>query len=294
MEEIELRVFVEVVRCGSMSQAAAALHMGQSAVSQRIQLLEATVGRKLFIRQHRGVKLTPAGEELFSYAERALVMISEGLAAARSIDSKSLHIRIAAPPSVNSYFLGPLLEHLALLGHNVTLLDAHSHDVIQHLYDGMIDAGFVLSSPAYPGLQITDIWEDPLVCVASKQHRLAQIKMNSIPLALLAGERIIWYRYSRFASTFREQIERAIDAPYPCIESTPADTVKSLVLKNIGIGFLPRLAVNSELQSRELVALPLQGLVQVAWQIQFVSRARKYSTRQLDVLTGAIQELWEV
>jgi len=215
MELNDLRILIEVSRCGSMSQAATVLHMGQPAVSQRIRSLENEVGRPLLIRQHRGVMLTEAGKELLSHAERVLAVVEDGLSAARNVDSQTLHIRLAAPPSVNTYFLVPLIERLATLGHKITLLDGHSQDVVQHVYDGTIDAGFVLNSPSFPGTTLNDLWHDPLVCVMSPQHRLVDTaRQGHADVTDLSGERLIWFNFSRHASAFREEMVRSFGTLY--------------------------------------------------------------------------------
>src|ERR1700757_2406138 len=64
-----LRVLVEVVRQGSFSGAADALSYTQSAVSQQIAALEAETGITLIERLPRGVRLTPAGAVLLTYAD---------------------------------------------------------------------------------------------------------------------------------------------------------------------------------------------------------------------------------
>jgi LysR family transcriptional regulator, glycine cleavage system transcriptional activator len=57
-----LRAFVMTARFASISRAAEALHLTQSAVSKQIQELEATVGVHLFERVRKRLSLTPAGQ----------------------------------------------------------------------------------------------------------------------------------------------------------------------------------------------------------------------------------------
>jgi DNA-binding transcriptional LysR family regulator len=59
-----LRIFVEVAREGSFSDAALRLIMTKGAISYQIKLLESDLGVHLFIRQPRGVVLTTSGKEL--------------------------------------------------------------------------------------------------------------------------------------------------------------------------------------------------------------------------------------
>lgn len=59
-----LRYFLVVAQLGSVSAAAAQLHVAASAISRQLTKLEAALGLALFERKHRGLALTPAGSEL--------------------------------------------------------------------------------------------------------------------------------------------------------------------------------------------------------------------------------------
>ncbi|PTU65724.1 LysR family transcriptional regulator [Chromobacterium sp. Panama] len=71
--------FEAAARLGSVSRAAEALHLSQSAVSHQIQQLEAFVGQPLFQRVGRGIELTFAGEMLQQSVRRALDTLRRGL-----------------------------------------------------------------------------------------------------------------------------------------------------------------------------------------------------------------------
>jgi len=60
-----LRCFVETVRCGTITEAARRLYIAQPNLSRQIALLEEELGYKLFFREHRRLRLTPAGSYLF-------------------------------------------------------------------------------------------------------------------------------------------------------------------------------------------------------------------------------------
>jgi DNA-binding transcriptional LysR family regulator len=68
----QIRTFLEVASTGNFNKAAETLHVTQSTVSARIKTLEVRLGRELFIRDHSGARLTPAGERLQRYATRLL------------------------------------------------------------------------------------------------------------------------------------------------------------------------------------------------------------------------------
>ncbi len=63
------RTFLAVVRTGSLSAAARALGSTQPTVGRQLEMLEASLGAKLFTRSQRGLIPTTLGTELISHAE---------------------------------------------------------------------------------------------------------------------------------------------------------------------------------------------------------------------------------
>src|SRR5262245_45388867 len=80
-EIADLRSFAAAVRAGSITRAAAALHLSQPTVSQRIQRLERAAGERLLLREPRGIRITPAGETMLAYVQRVLALHDEARAA---------------------------------------------------------------------------------------------------------------------------------------------------------------------------------------------------------------------
>jgi DNA-binding transcriptional LysR family regulator len=68
----QMEAFVAVATCGNFSQAALALHVSQPALSRSVRLAEDALGARLFDRNSRSVRLTPAGTELLPIARRIL------------------------------------------------------------------------------------------------------------------------------------------------------------------------------------------------------------------------------
>ena len=63
------RVFYHVARCRNFSRAAAMLFTSQPAVSRSMAELERELGCRLFIRNRRGVELTPEGRMFYAHVE---------------------------------------------------------------------------------------------------------------------------------------------------------------------------------------------------------------------------------
>jgi DNA-binding transcriptional LysR family regulator len=77
MDVAHAQTFLAVVATGSFRNAAERLNLTQTAVSARIRTLESQLGRRFFIRNKAGAKLTPAGERFVRHAT-ALVQVWEG------------------------------------------------------------------------------------------------------------------------------------------------------------------------------------------------------------------------
>ena len=77
MADRRLQVFYTVVKAGSFTKAAERLFMTQPAVTFQIKQLEEHFNTRLLERGHGKLKLTPAGEIVFAYAEKMLSLARE-------------------------------------------------------------------------------------------------------------------------------------------------------------------------------------------------------------------------
>ena len=68
----QLEALYWIAQLGGFSQAAHKLHTTQSAVSKRVQELEALFDTALFDRSQRAARLTDKGEEMFVVAKKLL------------------------------------------------------------------------------------------------------------------------------------------------------------------------------------------------------------------------------
>jgi LysR family nitrogen assimilation transcriptional regulator len=72
MELRSLHYFVRIAELGSITRAAAHLHVAQPALTRHVQRLEEELNVALFTRANRGVRLTEAGQKLLDGATRIL------------------------------------------------------------------------------------------------------------------------------------------------------------------------------------------------------------------------------
>jgi DNA-binding transcriptional LysR family regulator len=101
-----LRGFRSAARHLSFTKAAAELFVTQPAISKEIRTLEEQLGQELFEREHRGLKLTRAGEELYRVADEAITAldaVTERLAGTEKV------LSVTTTPALASLWLAPRL-----------------------------------------------------------------------------------------------------------------------------------------------------------------------------------------
>ncbi len=102
----KLNIFAAVARTGSFSAAAEQLLLSQPAVSQHVHDLEAGLGTRLFERGRRGVMLTPAGAQLYDYAQAIFRLVAEAESAVTDVANLAAgQLAVGATPGVSVYLL---------------------------------------------------------------------------------------------------------------------------------------------------------------------------------------------
>lgn len=86
MNENALQSFVKIVELESFSEAADALFVSQSALSQQIRALEKQLKVELFRHTRRQVILTPAGREFYPKARQILALYQEAVLQAQAVE----------------------------------------------------------------------------------------------------------------------------------------------------------------------------------------------------------------
>ena len=109
-----LRIFVEVGRSGSLSAAAASLGLTQPAVSYQIRRIEEQIGVTLFVRQHRGVELSPEGRRLFEIVEKAVGGVDAVVRSFRA-EAERPAVRLRTDYAFSALWLMPRMHRFRLL-----------------------------------------------------------------------------------------------------------------------------------------------------------------------------------
>ena len=144
MNTEELKTFIFLSKVKNFTLAAEQLYIAQSTVTNRISELEKEVGKKLFTRGSKMVKLTEAGEIFLRYAERILELQNTSIEEMNALSSHSRKFSIGAINATYEVYVKPLVDE-CLTDNSITSIKVmlgHSLDLLQQLQDNMLDMVF--------------------------------------------------------------------------------------------------------------------------------------------------------
>ncbi len=142
MELRTLKYFLEVAREGSITRAAAHLHLTQPTLSRQIAQIEDELGEKLYTRENYGIRLTEEGLLLKKRAEEILEL-EEKIRLEFSGDNIRGTIYIGAGETAGIKHIARIIKHLREKYHEIKfrMISADAEDVTDKLDRGLIDFG---------------------------------------------------------------------------------------------------------------------------------------------------------
>ncbi|WP_300301654.1 LysR family transcriptional regulator [Ferrovibrio sp.] len=241
MELSDLHVFRTVVEAGGVTHAAKRLHRVQSNVTARIHKLEADLQAALFIREHRRLRLTPAGRILLDYAERLLGLAEEAKQALHVTEPRGV-LRIGTMESTAGVRLpGPLSDyHRRFPEVAIELGTGSPRDLIAAVLAGQLDAALVAEPVSDVRLESVAVFNEALVLVSDRAQapiRSARDLKHRSMLAFHPG------------CPHRERLERwfARDgvAIERVVELASYHTMLGCIVAGMGVALMPRSVLDS-------------------------------------------------
>lgn len=258
MEIVQLETFLAVATYGGFHRAASALRVSQPAVSARIQALEDSLGTRLFDRGPKGLSLSATGKILRTHAEQLLRQLALARQAVHELRPPSTGtVPIAASLSICTYLLPEVLKKYQEDEPDVvvSVRSGNSAQVLKMVLDGEVDFGLARSLH-HPEVETISLRDDPLMLVGHPRHpatakrRIRLEELESLPL-------IAYDRGSSDWTLMNGLFRRVGLLPNVVLEVETIEACLRMVLRKLGLAFLPQLAVHDELRRRKLVMLEL-------------------------------------
>src|ERR1044072_4226157 len=262
MEVRDLQVFLSVARHLNYTRAGEEVHLSQPSVSVRIKQLEAQLGVKLFEQLGKKVALTEAGQLLLPYAHRVITAVEDARHAIeelQGLDRGSLRIGASTTPGM--YIIPRTIARFKELHPQI---DVHlGIQDTREVGDGVIrnefDFGFVGGHLAGDEVNVIPWLTDELVLIVPSTHRLAS-KKNLKPNDLDKERFIDRESGSATRATVADRLKEWAIQLETVMEMENPESVKKAVQSGLGIAFISKFAVETELKARSLVAINVNGL----------------------------------
>ncbi|HTW52192.1 MAG TPA: LysR family transcriptional regulator [Stellaceae bacterium] len=243
MELRSLHYFVRIAELGSITRAAAHLHVAQPALTRHVQRLEEELNVALFTRANRGVRLTEAGQKLLDGATRILRDIERTGDEIRAQDAHpSGKIILGITPTLCPVLVPDLLARMRRDYPMIELKIMHAGMVRleEFVIDGRVDIALLSELSRSRLIQSTRLAEEEMVLVTRAGMRSAGIvtgeELCRTPLILGDG-----LRAAMDALLAGHEIELNVET-----ELNDHETIRLMVAQGMGAAVLPLSSASRE------------------------------------------------
>ena len=212
----QLDTFLCVAEAGSFNKAAEKLYISPPAVIKQINLLEENLDLQLFVRTHRGLVLTKAGQSLYQDTKYIIQYCKDSVTRAKNAMQETANVmRIGTSPMTPAEVLVDLWPKLQAYCPNIKFqlipfdnTPENAREILGNLGQNIdVVAGIfdetMLNLRQCKGLEIS---REPICCAVSVHHRLAQ--KNSLTVQDLYGENLMLMRrdWSHYVDLLRDDL----------------------------------------------------------------------------------------
>lgn len=212
----QLETFIRVADAGSFNKAAEESFITPTAVIKQINLLEDSLGVKLFDRTHRGLHLTKAGHSLYQDSKYIIQYCRDSITRAKNaMQEDSNIIRIGSSPITPAQLLMELWSRIQALHPNIKFqivpfenTPENAREILANLGKNIDIVGGIfddtmLEVRACAGLELN---RGQFHCAVSIHHRLAT--KDKLQLSDLYGENLLLMHrgWSRYVDQLRDDL----------------------------------------------------------------------------------------
>ncbi|MGB9670790.1 MAG: LysR family transcriptional regulator [Halothiobacillaceae bacterium] len=251
-----LRMVQALAETGSVSAAAARVHLTQSALSHQLGALERYFGIPLLDRSRRPLRLTPAGERLLLAARRVLPEVEAARAELlrQGSDQAPENLRIAVEchscfdwlmPAMDAYRVERPEAELDLVG-------GFLPEPVDLLLEGRADLAVVSQPEDRPGISYLPLFRYEIVTLLAPGHPLADRAF--LTAADFAGQTLISYPVPDQAL---DVVQRVLRPAGVVLERRTAEltvAILQLVASRRGLAALPRWAAQTQIERGYVLA----------------------------------------
>jgi DNA-binding transcriptional LysR family regulator len=241
----DLKLVMAIADSGSLTRAAARIHLAPSSASHRLTQLEGTLGIALFARHARGLTPTAAGESLLRHARQVFAQLEQmhadlapyasGLNSQVTVFANTNAINCFLPEDLGDF----LREHPRI---RVSLEEQPSPAIIQAVAAGQVEIGVVATTGDLVSLETQPYRQDRLVLIVPAAHPLAA--GEEVNFADVLAEPFVCLHAGSAIHTFMmnaaNQLGGRLDVR---IQVRSFNAVCRMVAAGVGIGMVPNSSI---------------------------------------------------
>lgn len=252
-----LRLFLAAVELGSVSKAAARMHVAQPSATAKLQKLERQLGVALLERTPTGSAPTAEGTRLAPTCADALAAVTGLVDRAEALRAEGDRLAIATTRHVADHYLPTWLAPLA--GTPVAVSELDTLGVARRVRGGEAMVGFTEGPAAPIGLRSTVVAVEEVVPVVGRGHPWYGRRATVTAAELITATTI---RSGRGSGT-RDVVEAAfaehgLGTSGDVIEVDSSPAARLAAMTGSGVAFLPSCWVAPHLATGVLTALPVR------------------------------------
>lgn len=258
MELKYLQTFQTIIEEGSFSKAAEKLSYTQSTITFQVGQLEQELSTKLFEKIGRRMLPTKAGEQLYPYVKEVLLSIDKMRSFENDLTKYKGDLKIGIGETLLCYRMPSILKNFHWKAPNTKLFlkSMNCYDIRDELLKGTLDLGIFYEDIG--GMT------DHIITFPFGKYTLSLVASPEIkqqfPDFVTPGQKIpVPLIINEQACIFRQIFEKYLNDKSILLDYTielwSIHTIKSLVINNVGISFLPTFTVQNELEQGELVEI---------------------------------------
>lgn len=280
-----MKIFIEVIKAGSMSKVSSQLHITQPTITKKIKRLEDDLQVQLFHRSSKGLFLTEVGEIFFKYASEAVSLINEGIYESQK-EAKQLQLKIAIPASYSDSVIQKIMPYLEKETILANFFYAHTREIITMVSEGTIDLGIVIDPPVNSNLVKEFLSEDKIVLVCNSNHPFAHFKKVSIED--IVDEKIALFSWGKGYETLLSYLKSKTYKNFSKV--TPLSAVKRLILNNNYISFLPESTIRTDIDYERFSICTTDALPSWSSKLSILHKSEPL-TEEVKIVTNIIKEI---
>jgi DNA-binding transcriptional LysR family regulator len=257
VELAHLETFTAVYRTGTLTAAAATVHLSQPAVSQHLKALEAELGRPLFVRLARGVTPTPLAHALAGEVAGPLGSLAVTAASFRKgASTLRATVVIGGPADCLSANVIPALVPMTSSGLRVRAEVGLTRPLLVRLADGEFDFVIATTPTKQKGVSTQTFFDETMVLVANP--RIAdtadrRFLANGDPSGLAHIPLVAFDERLPLIQRFWRTVFSGHTPPAPSIVLNDLRGLVTALVVGGGIGVIPSYLARKELRTGELI-----------------------------------------